>query len=243
MPPKVIAAGDRAELHIVEKKAGTDEKEVKVYYSTVCDVLSEGEIEITMPMEKGRLILLPEGLEFIIVFYEENGMYECMARVKKRYKTGNIYVLVLELISSLQRHQRREFYRFDCMLEMSARQLLPEEIRAMETDLFFEPRGDLPVDKAMIADISGGGMRFFSNQIYEPGTLLHCTFSLEHDGKKMEIEVINKVLRFQKQETGERKGAYEYRSQFQNLSERVRENIIKWIFEEERRIRQKERFS
>ena len=55
-----ITRFNKIELHNVEKdgeKQG-DEKG-KTYISSVYDVLSEDTLEITMPMEKTKLILLP----------------------------------------------------------------------------------------------------------------------------------------------------------------------------------------
>ena len=75
-------------------------------------------IEVQMPIEQTKLILLPVDAEFNMIVYTGAGLYQCFVRVIDRYKSNNIYVLVLELTSNLRKYQRREYYRFSCALEM-----------------------------------------------------------------------------------------------------------------------------
>ena len=92
------------------------ESTAKVYQSRVLQILSEDTLEISMPMEQTRLILLPVDSEYDMIFFEENSLYQCFARIIDRYKSNNVYVLVMELTSNLRKYQRREYYRFSCAL-------------------------------------------------------------------------------------------------------------------------------
>ncbi|MBQ8039541.1 MAG: flagellar brake protein, partial [Lachnospiraceae bacterium] len=96
------------------------------------DILSEDRMEIIMPMEKTKLILLPVDSVYDVVFYTSGALYQCFARIIDRYKSNNVYILVLELTSNLRKHQRREFYRFSCALDMCARPLIEDELKAIE---------------------------------------------------------------------------------------------------------------
>ena len=87
-----------------------------MYQSRVLQILSEDTLEISMPMEQTRLILLPVDSEYDMIFFEENSLYQCFARIIDRYKSNNVYVLVMELTSNLRKYQRREYYRFSCAL-------------------------------------------------------------------------------------------------------------------------------
>ena len=121
MLTKYVEAGEKVELQIVSKDAGDNpDVERRVYTSQVYEVLSEDRLEITMPMEKTKLILLPVDSEYDVYFYTEAGLLQCFARIIDRYKSNNVYILVLELISNLRKYQRREFYRFACALEMNS---------------------------------------------------------------------------------------------------------------------------
>ena len=78
-------------------------------------------------MNKTKLILLPIDGEYDLCFYTAQGLYQCFARIIDRCKSNNVYVLVFELTSNLRKHQRRDYYRFSCVLDMKTRELKQEE--------------------------------------------------------------------------------------------------------------------
>ena len=91
----------------------------------------------------------------------------------------------------------------------------------------------------VIVDISGGGLRFLSSQKYEPGSLILCSYHLLKDGERKKYDVVGKVLAVKELEN--RRGMFEHRVQYYNLDVNTREEIIRFIFEEERKSRKKER--
>ncbi len=97
----------------------------------------------------------------------------------------------------------------------------------------------LPLKRSVIVDISGGGLRFMSNQRYEPESLIYCTYHLLVGGKNKEYEIVGKILSVKELEN--KKGTFEHRVQYVNLDVDDREEIIKYIFEEERKNRHRER--
>lgn len=233
-----VKPGQKVELQYVEKATdGTGDTLKKIYTSTVYDVLSEDRLEIMMPMEKTKLILLPVDAEFNICFYTEQGLYQCFVQIIDRYKSNNVYILVLELTSNLRKYQRREYYRFSCALEMEARDLLEEEKIAVEQEDYHLIPG-LPLKRSVIVDISGGGLRFVSTQKYEENSLIYCTYYLMLNGQKKKYELVGKILSVK--EIQGKAGTYEHRVQYMNLHVDEREEIIRYIFEEERKHRHKE---
>ena len=241
MLSRFVEEGSKIELRALQR--GLEEKgaesTAKVYQSRVLQILSEDTLEISMPMEQTRLILLPVDSEYDMIFFEENSLYQCFARIIDRYKSNNVYVLVMELTSNLQKYQRREYYRFSCALDMCARNLEEEEIQALEKNSPYELHPGLPLKHSVIVDISGGGLRFVSTQRYEPGSLILCSYHLVKDGEQKKYEVVGKVLAVRELE--KRKGTFEHRVQYYNLDVNTREEIIRFIFEEERKSRKKER--
>lgn len=239
MLSKYVLPGEKVELQAVVKGTTAEsESNKKVYYSKVFDVLSEERLEITMPMEKTKLILLPVDAEFDMYFYGKSGMFQCFARIIDRYKSNNVYILVLELTSNLRKFQRREYYRFSCALEMGTRVLEEEEVTAIERKQDRLVPG-LPLERSVVVDISGGGIRFVADRLYETGSLMYCKYQLVINGTVKDYNIVGKVL--SSYEIEKRPGEYEHRLQYINISEAEREEIIRYIFEEERRHRQKER--
>lgn len=237
---KYVIPGSRVDLQAIGRSKGylgnngENKEERKAYQSQVIDVLSEDRVEISMPMEQSKLILLPVDGEFDLYFYTDGGLYQCYARVVDRYKNNSLYVLVLDLISNLRKHQRREYYRFSCALEMNSRQLQEEEEKALEDkndENILTPQ--LPLKSSVIVDISGGGLRFVANYDYEPQSKILCRINLMMHGKMKEHNLVGKVLSVRELEN--RKGVFEHRVQFIHVDADEREEIIKYIFDEERK--------
>ncbi len=240
MLSKFVATGDKIEIKPVDKKWGEQEDgSPKVYHSSVHEIMSEDSMEIIMPMEQSKLILLPVDSEHDLIIYGATGLYQCTVRIIDRYKSNNVYILVVELTSNLRKYQRREFYRFSCALEMCSRNLEEEEIHAIESKVPYTLQPGLPLKRSIIVDISGGGLRFMSEQKYEIDSLVFCSYYLLSDGKRKKYEIIGKVLAVKELEN--RRGTYEHRIQYYNLDKETREKIIRFIFDEERKERKKDR--
>lgn len=236
-----IQPGQRIELHpLTRVKVNEDATQNKVYASKVYDILSDERLEILMPFEQTKLILLPVDAEYEMYFYAENNLYECVARIIDRYKCNNVYILLMELTTNLRKYQRREFYRFTCAMDMDTRVLADDEIEAaLEKKRYFVP--GLPLKKSILVDISGGGLRFVSDTEYEKGSLVYCRYNLWHKNGNKSYEIVGRVLSVRKIE--KRPGSYEHRVQYLNIDKETREEIIQFIFEEERKNRKKKKDS
>lgn len=239
MLSKIISVGTRIELQAADRRVSEqDSAQKKVYNSKVYDILSEDTLEILMPMEKTKLVLLPVDGVYDVIFYAESGMYECSVRVIDRYKSNNIYLLMVELASNLRKYQRREYYRFNCALEMYSRLLQEEELEAVKSDQPYVLTQGLPMGRGIIVDISGGGLRFISTEKYEPGSMIYINYYLQKNGQNKLYEMFGNVL--SSRELGNRPGSFECRVQYYGVNRDVREEIIKYIFEEERKNLSKE---
>lgn len=233
MLSEYIQLGQRVELQAVTRvKLNEDAPAQKVYSSKVYDILTEERLEITMPVEQSKLVLLPVDTEYEMFFYGEHGLYECRARIVDRYKSNNVYILVMELTTSLRKYQRREFYRFTCALEVNTRVLADEEIEAAENNEEYVVPG-IAFTKSVLVDISGGGLRFVATAKYDKGSLVLCKFKLWQKNGVKEYEILGRVLDVRKVE--KRAGAYEHRIQYVNIPKEVREEIIRYIFDQERK--------
>lgn len=235
-----VMPGDRVELTNLRStgKTGEEEQDKKVYKSQINDILSEDCLEITMPMDKTKLQLLPVDAEYMMYIFTANGVYRCKVRVSQRYKSGNLYLLSMDLTSNLSKHQRREYYRYECALELEVRTLSTLETEALQkNEPFFAE--ELPLNKGIIVDISGGGIRFVSGTVFEPDSVLYLRFKLLHlDGPK-DYRLAGRLLTVKKMEN--KPGLFENRVQFMNMEQKEREEIIKFIFEQERKQRKREK--
>ncbi len=236
---KYVTPGVKVEIQAIERVLLDDGSYGrKLYTSKVYDVIDEDRMEIFMPIEQTKLILLPVSGEYELHFFTPKGLYQCLARVTERYKSGNIYLLEMELISNLQKYQRREFYRYSCVQEMAVRALNDEEKSLMHRELPFEPQEGEYTDCTMV-DISGGGIRLICPKAFSGEEHVICNFTLRINGVQKSYKVTSQVLACTELET--QRGQFEHRLKFIRIENQEREEIIRYIFEEERKKRQRER--
>ena len=161
-------------------------------------------------------------------------MYRADVRIVDRQKVNGTFILVTELISNLHKFQRREYYRFNCIVEMTAREMSRQETEAFAKGLTYLV-SEKDMDRGVIVDISGGGTRFVSKKKFTEGSLILMKFELSIMEKDRPFLLAAKVLH--SGEIENRKDEYENRVKFEFIDNTTREEIIKYIFDEERKNR------
>lgn len=233
---KYVSPGGEVEMRAIERKTGQDDDgKTRAHRSRVLSVLTEDRVEIAMPFENNKLILLPVDGEYDMYFYGDNVVYQCNARVVDRYRHNGQYVLVMDLTSNLRNYQRREYYRFSCALEMDSRPLEEEEEISEAEQEELLPK--LPLKSSVIVDISGGGLRFVAYYAYEVDSLILCKYHLQIDGHDKEYRLVGKVLAVNELE--QKPGIFDHRVQYVHVDPQDREEIIKYIFDETRKVHPK----
>ena len=235
MIEKFIAPGDKLELRSAVRVTlpdGTDG--VRTYKTSVYNILDDGKLELMMPMEQTKLILLSIGSEYDVCFYSHKGVYRADVRVVDRQKNNGMYTLVVEMISSLHKYQRREYYRFNCIVDMMVREMTKQEEDAFSRGVTYII-SEQDMIKGVIVDISGGGTRFVSRQKFDEGSMLLMQFELPVMGRQKPFLLAAKVIYSGGIEN--REGEYENRVKFEYIDTMTREEIIRYIFDEERKNR------
>lgn len=235
MIEKFVSAGDKIEMKsTVDVVLPDGTRGIRLYKTSVYDVLDDGKLEIVMPMEQSRLVLLPVGGEYDVCFFSHGGMYRADVRIVDRQKINGTYIILAEMLTNLHKYQRREYYRFNCIIEMETRELSKEEIEA-----FKEADGAVieeeEMNRGVIVDISGGGLRFVSRRLYECGDIILLCFKLPIASREKPFTLAAQVVL--SKEIENRRDEYENRVKFVYINNQTREEIIKYIFDEERKNR------
>ena len=213
-----------------------------IYYTSIFDVTKDG-IELQMPMVGGRLQLLPKNIRYEFIFSTSTGLYKAQGTVRDHIKKQHFYLLKIELTSPLEKFQRREYYRITCMVPMIFMGVT--EDAAME-DTIDAVREKMTAGNEMtvrgigtILDISGGGARFTSSNSLANVKYLLLEFQLPQENKKgpLDINVVAKVIESKQADTRDK---YTHRVKFYFKDPRMKEQLIGYVFQEERRIRKKE---
>ena len=235
---KFVHPGDRVDI-VPLQQAGASEGTKRQYTTRVYDVISDDEVQVNMPIEAGRIVVLSVGAEFDMCFYtNQGGLYQCYARVENRYKSNNVIIADMELTSNLRRFQRREYYRLNCTLDMKCTRITEDQTQQYFDNIEFIDT-DMVMSSGTIVDLSGGGIRFISSENHEKGDNLYFSFKLNIGPEGTVFKTIGRIINCSPIE--KKPGQYECRVQFMGIKPDERENIIKYIFEEERKNRQKSR--
>ena len=65
---------------------------------------------------KGWIILLPVDGEYNVCFYTQTGLYQCLGRIIDRYKSDNVFVLVMELTTAYKTVQSATYQYIPALL-------------------------------------------------------------------------------------------------------------------------------
>ncbi len=235
MIEKFISPGDKLELKSTVSVVLPDGTEgVKTYRTSVYDILDDGRLELVMPMEQTKLVLLPIDGEYDVCFFSHGGMYRADVRIVDRQKINGTYILVVEMISNLHKFQRREYYRFNCVVDMKAREMTRQELLAFAKGSTYLVSEEGMV-RGVIVDISGGGTRFVSRQKFNEDSIIMMCFELPIMESERSFLLAAKVI--YSGEIENRTNEYENRVKFEFIDTATREEIIKYIFDEERKNR------
>jgi len=225
----------------------------KTYVSQLLDFIAPDMISIATPMGNSIMIMLEVGANYQLCFYTSKGLYQCNCVIVKNYKENNMMIAVTKVTSNLEKFQRRQYFRLECIHEMEYRIITIEEdilenrIRKdnfINSDERSECRKKLnQMDKewvkASITDISGGGAKFNSHLMHQPGdnVRIKVDFIIAGELKKL---VLGAELIYSSRLINQ-SGAFEHRVEFKDIGKKDREDLIKYIFEQERRRRRNDK--
>jgi c-di-GMP-binding flagellar brake protein YcgR len=244
----VLKLGDKIDVTHLDK-TGKAAYNARTYVSQLIDFVSLDVIHIATPIVSSTPIILNVGENYQLCFYSSKGLFQCNCVILKNQREGNIIVAVVRVITNLEKYQRRQYFRLECIHDITYRVITEEEqilekklknnVFTSETEIK-ECKKRLLIIKgiwlpAAMKDLSGGGTRFTSAAVHEKGDQLQLKFDLTLGSgiKNMllgaEIVSVDRVVN--------RVGLYEYRVEFNDIINRDREDIIKYIFEQERKRR------
>ena len=235
-----IQIGNKLDLEKIDKSITIAGKR-QVYISKVLDV-NENQSEnlyVSMPVQEGHIVPLSVGQEFYATFYTKSGLLQSHVVVVGRYKKGNLFLMEIQLLSSLEKVQRREFFRFDCRIPMSYRILSKEEQIMIENEEMYEI-SDMQLEwkTAAMLDLSGGGMCFVTANRENHNIYVQVKFELLMSDQPTTIYAFADLLRCEQNRNNN--AIYDCHLKFWRMNNTVREQIVRFIFDEQRKQRSKE---
>lgn len=227
MISKILAVGDKVDIQHGQKK--------HQYKSKIMDIMDEETIRLIIPIEKNTLIPMARGWRIELTFFAAKGLYRCQGEIQERYKEEKLPLMIVRLTSELEKVQRRQFYRLPYSMEIKFREIKEEPDIREDSD----EEAEIPWSKGITLDISGGGCRFNAPVSCQAGTPVELEFVIGTEDKPCRQRWRGKIT--VSYLIPNRSDMYENRVEFTDNDRRKREQLVKFIFEEERRIRRKER--
>jgi c-di-GMP-binding flagellar brake protein YcgR len=246
-----LGIGDKIDVLKWENAVNKD-GELMALTSRILDFVDEKTIKILMPMDKSRIVPLGAGETYSMYFYTKVGTYMSKATVKDRFSDEGMGILVVELVSSLEKLQRRRFFRVECVLDIQSHVLTEKEreiLEEAERDLSSMAKMDYLINSiaikqdewetGMITDISGGGICYITKVEKHKGDIILLSMELVNGPEARNHKILARNLSSAPIE--KKPGFFENRAQFIKLSTVEREEIIRFVFEEDRKKRKRER--
>lgn len=213
-----VDVGDKVEL--TKKTNDMDLMDENMYYSKIMEI-QDDHLIIQAPIEAGRVIPLVIDQTYYTLVYSEKGLFRGDGQVVGREKKDRLYLIMIRLLTPMKKYQRRQFYRMYCSLGFKYQD---------EQEDLWQP--------GLILDISGGGIRFTSEEELDPSSPVHCRLNLAVNDQIEQLTLTGNLL--QSTAIEPEQTVYQNRVKFDDIREEDREVIIKFIFEEERKRRKRE---
>ncbi|WP_455715738.1 flagellar brake protein [Anaerosporobacter sp.] len=236
-----LTIGDKVSLSKDDDNLLPEGKD-KTYASKLLEIKSDNSIVITMPIYKNRIINLEQDGVYILLFFSKNNILKAKGKVVSKYLEKNIRVAEIFLLSNPIRYQRRKFYRLDCIIDTRYRILTPMEEMIQKRISTEMNQSDLITNickeslnqlqsynlKATITDLSGGGIRFHSENSHNVGDRFKFNLILSEGKCGLHLEVNVRIIDVTCIHL--KPADYEYRALYEDITNETREKIIRYIF-------------
>lgn len=228
----VLRPGDRLEMHYINSS-----NQDLILETILYDVISDEEIYINNPLHSGKLYMIPMNIE-VTVFTKkvEIGVIVFKMLLLKREKQGNVYTIKCRITSSLQKQQRRHFFRVRMFNDMNVYTMVdaqghPVKHYIFDPDAVEEHQIDF---KVAVTDISGGGVGIRSRVELPIGAYVYGELPLYNNP----ITIVGVVVRCMPSDRFV--DEYEIGVKFENLDKEHVRAITSYVFRTQQEARRKE---
>ncbi|NLK68144.1 MAG: flagellar brake protein [Clostridiaceae bacterium] len=220
-----IGLGTKIELELYDKNGNKINKSTLVSQYESYDE-ENNLMEIHVPFSKAYMYPIPVKAQIGVIFSSEKETYMFFAEVVSKKYSRPIPMLWIKPISAIEKIQRREFFRMECMLAVSYCVLDSLD------NISCEKKPDEVYTKCYTRDISGGGIRILTKQEHESGTIIKAFIELEKE-QEQDICMIGTIVR---SVLVIEQGSYMYDTavMINQIEDKAREIIIRYVFETQR---------
>lgn len=202
----------------------SDEEESLKLVSQFEGTCSDGTYYVSAPIYGGKIYPISVGNILDVYFVEKENFYKFKAKVLDRSRKSAISLLKIKALDEIKKIQRREFFRFECMISVNYR-VVDSKKAVQDKDRSFK--------NTITKDLSGGGLCIKIEEKLNVGDIIECELFLNDSYK---VVFLGKIVRITECEAGKGKYKYEAGVLFQKIDDKSREKIISYIFQEQRKL-------
>lgn len=208
-------AGNKLEHMLVSKLEWLE----GVHVAVISAPIFEGNV---FPVRIGTVM----NVYFIIKRETDINLFKFTATVKSREMSENLHLLRVELNGEISKVQRRRYFRLDCSVQVQYR--IVYSLNEIHNE-------GIPYKKTIANNLSGGGINLMLEDKIKVGCLLECEIFTDESRK---VKFFGQVIRYV--ESGmEGRFKYEAGIAYIQINNNDREAVVRYIFNEQRKLRKK----
>lgn len=193
--------------------------------TSVYKVIDDHHLLIAVPIRQASYCLVPLGKVAVYRYsHEKWGIYTFKGKVIKRLEHDHLKALIVERVSSIEKKQRRAYYRMPFVAEITLEQQVREPV--VEKGIILDD--GLAFYEGLSIDLSAGGLRLKTRTSLDPEVTYRVSFMM--GGTEITLDAI--VQRY----IGFEDRYYEYGLAFVDISEQDKKRIVRYIFDRERQL-------
>ena len=217
MTPLEIQIGTRLELEWLNENG---EKIGNTFVSQLLEQQEDASLAISTPIFESKLIMIPLQAQLRLIFmHHKLGLLGFTAIVTSKELKDNIAVLIVRPEDSLEKIQRRTHYRLDCMANILIRLNEKESKGGSETAI-----------KAFTKNISGSGLCVITEVNIPENSEVAIEVRLSENVIIVARCIVIRNIWFEVKKTK----SYELGLHFVDISQKNRDSLIKFIYEQQR---------
>lgn len=221
---KYIVPGDKIKIYPDNEVI----RDTDFYVSSVEEIYDDENYRISAPMKNGKIYPLHEKEICIIDFHTNSCVFRCEVQILDRMKENRLLSNKVKIkANTIRKIQRRSYFRIDCLVD-----IIIDKIDSKDSEI---PNLELP-ETTTVKNISGGGLQFISKHKMEEGTEVQGVIKLPLSGRYHDLPVCMELIDRVPIDDGI-SFKFLYRAKFHKLFPQDRENIIRFVFEQQ--IKQK----
>lgn len=183
--------------------------------------IKDNYLYISMPMKKGALVPLWPGQEIRLIFRDRHSSVGGASRVISRRRDPLPHLVVNRPLKLVPVKQKREFVRLPVTL--------PVRFKVATETAEDNSNNIAEIEEGVTIDISAGGLFLTTKAVLQAHQILELELKLtEHDSIYCKAEVVRVFAKKRQNED------YKIALIFEDISERQRDRIFKFIFDKQR---------